>query len=75
MWPEQRLIAELDGRAAHLTDRAFEGDRLRDRILLAEGWRSTHITWLQLRDEPDAIAADLRATLASQSRRPSPHGK
>ena len=60
MWPEQRLLAELDGREAHGTDEAFEGDRQRDRILLVEGWRSTRITWRQLRDERDEIAADLR---------------
>ncbi len=59
MWPAERLIAELDGRAVHGTERAFENDRRRDRILLVDGWRSTHITWLQLRDEPGAIAADL----------------
>ena len=65
MWIEQRLVAELDGRAVHRTDRAFEGDRQRDRVLLAEGWRSTRITWRQLRDEPAAIAADLRELLGS----------
>lgn len=64
MWPEQRLIAELDGRDVHGTDQAFESDRQRDRILLAEGWRSTRITWRQLRDERKAIAADLRDLLA-----------
>lgn len=64
MWAEQRLIAELDGRDVHGTDEAFESDRQRDRILLAEGWRSTRITWRQLRDERQAIAADLRDLLA-----------
>lgn len=63
MWREQRLIAELDGREVHGTDQAFEGDRQRDRVLLVEGWRSTRITWRQLRDEPGAIAADLRDLL------------
>ncbi len=63
MWPEGRLIAELDGRAVHSTDQAFETDRQRDRILLAEGWLSMRITWLQLRDEPEEIAADLRDLL------------
>ena len=63
MWPEQRLLAELDGRAVHGTDRAFESDRRRDRILLVEGWRSTRVTWRQLRDERDEIAADLRDLL------------
>jgi very-short-patch-repair endonuclease len=63
MWPEERLIAELDGWAVHGTESAFESDRERDRILLAEGWGSTRITWRQLRDEPGAIAADLRDLL------------
>lgn len=63
LWEDQRLIAELDGGAAHRTDRSFQRDRKRDRILLAEGWRTIRITWHQLRDEPEAIVADLRAAL------------
>jgi very-short-patch-repair endonuclease len=63
MWPEWRLLAELDGREAHHTDQAFESDRQRDRILLVEGWRSTRVTWRQLRDERAEIAADLRELL------------
>ncbi|HEV7769218.1 MAG TPA: DUF559 domain-containing protein [Solirubrobacterales bacterium] len=64
LWCEQRLVVELDGRAVHGTDQAFEDDRQRDRILLAEGWRFGRITWHQLRDEPAAVVADLRAALA-----------
>ena len=75
LWPDERLIVELDGRAVHGTEQAFEGDRRRDRTLIAEGWRSMHVTWLQLRDEPEMIAADLKETLASQSRHPNPHGR
>ena len=71
MWPEQRLIAELDGRGVHRTDRAFESDRQRDRILLVEGWRSTRVTWRQLRDEPVAIAADLRQLLRVELQPPT----
>lgn len=63
MWRAQRLVVELDGRAVHGTDRAFEDDRQRDRILLAEGWRWARVTWRQLRDEPAAVADDLRAAL------------
>lgn len=63
MWERERLLVELDGRAVHGTERAFERDRARDRILLAEGWRSARVTWLQLRDEPEAVAADLRDLL------------
>jgi len=75
MWPEARLIAELDGQAAHGTDFAYENDRHRDRVLIAEDWRSMRITWRQLRDEPEEIAADLRDALKEQGRHPHPHGR
>jgi very-short-patch-repair endonuclease len=63
LWEDQRLIAELDGGGAHQTDRAFHSDRKRDRTLLAEGYRTTRVTWDQLRDEPGHVAADLRQML------------
>lgn len=63
LWPDQRVIVELDGRAVHATARAFERDRSRDRILLAEGYRSSRVTWRALRDEPVAVLADLRSLL------------
>lgn len=63
MWPRQRLIVELDSREVHATDRAFEGDRSRDRRLLAEGWRSFRVTWRQLKYEAEEVAADLRRAL------------
>ena len=65
LWRPQRLAAELDGRETHDTDDAFESDRERDRILLAEGWRTTRITWRHLRDQPAEVAADLRLLLAA----------
>jgi very-short-patch-repair endonuclease len=67
LWPDRKLIAELDGRAAHDTARAFERDRERDRILLAEGWRTTRVTWRQLEEEPEAIASDLRTLLLGRN--------
>jgi len=63
VWPDQRVIAELDGRAVHTTHRAFERDRERDRRLTAAGWRVVRITWRQLHDEPAALEADLRRLL------------
>jgi hypothetical protein len=65
LWRELRLAVELDSREVHDTDDAFESDRERDRILLAEGWRTMRVTWRQLRDQPGEIAADLRALLTS----------
>jgi very-short-patch-repair endonuclease/predicted transcriptional regulator of viral defense system len=71
MWPAAKLLVELDGRAVHGTRSAFESDRQRDRILLAEGWRSLRVTWRQLQDEPGAIAADLRLLLRAGAPAPT----
>ena len=58
-----KLVVELDGRGVHRTDLAFEKDRERDRLLLAEGWRVIRITWRQLRYDSPAVLADLHALL------------
>jgi very-short-patch-repair endonuclease len=65
LWEERRLAVELDGRGVHQTKRAFEKDRERDRVLLAEGWRTARVTWRQLRDDEATVAADLRQALAA----------
>lgn len=63
LWEDERVAVELDSRAVHGTKRNFESDKQRDRILLAEGWRTVRVTWRQLHDEPDAVATDLRLAL------------
>jgi len=63
LWERERVAVELDSRGIHGTRKKFESDRLRDRILVAEGWRTMRITWRQLQEEPDEIAVDLRAAL------------
>lgn len=68
LWRERRLIVELDGRAVHGTVRAFEEDRERDRLLLADGWRVMRLTWRQARDDGLAIAEDLRTALEQFAR-------
>ena len=62
-WPGTSQIVELDGWQAHGTRSAFREDRMRDRILRVAGYSATRITWSQLNDEPEAVAADLRALL------------
>jgi very-short-patch-repair endonuclease len=64
LWPEQRLIAELDSRQAHHTTKAFEDDRARDRDLLTNGYRVLRITWRHLHEDERTIATQLRALLA-----------
>jgi hypothetical protein len=63
LWRDQRFIVELDGHQTHGTRAAFERDRERDRVLQARGWRIVRITWRQLHDNPDAVAADLARLL------------
>jgi very-short-patch-repair endonuclease len=64
LWRNGRLIAELDSRSFHLTPRAFENDRERDRRLAVAGFRVIRITWRQLHVHPHALVADLRGLLA-----------
>lgn len=66
-WEAQRFAVELDSRSIHGTTKLFESDRHRDRILVAEGFRTMRITWQQLQEEPHEIANDLKAALRSPS--------
>lgn len=54
-WEKQRLAIETDGEETHGTPVAFQRDRWRDQLLVAAGYRTAHITWAQVRDEPDAV--------------------
>jgi hypothetical protein len=63
LWPDARLIGELDGFASHGTQRAMRADRKRDRQLLAANYRVVRIVRSQLSSEPLQIAADLRCPL------------
>jgi very-short-patch-repair endonuclease len=69
LWRRERLVVELDGRATHGTKKAFEDDRERDRLLVADGWRVMRITWRQLKAQRDSIASDLRQALGARALR------
>jgi very-short-patch-repair endonuclease len=69
VWPEQRLIVELDGSAFHSPTHAFEEDRARDRRLEAAGWHVIRVTWRQLHEEPELLEADLRRLLGQPASR------
>lgn len=62
-WPGTNQVVELDGWEGHGTRSAFQDDRERDRRLRVAGYSVTRLTWNQLRDEPEAIASDLRVLL------------
>lgn len=74
LWEEQRVAVELDSRLVHGTNKNFESDRQRDRIFVADGWKTMRVTWRALHQEPDEVIADLQAALG-QGHHPHPPGK
>lgn len=64
LWPQQRLVVEVDGYETHSPRPSFERDRSRDGQLLAAGYRVLRVTWRQLVDEPQRIIAIIAAALA-----------
>jgi Protein of unknown function (DUF559) len=68
LWRRQRLVVELDGHAFHNSRGAFERDRFRDAELQLAGYRVVRLTHRRLAREPAAVAALLRALLATSAR-------
>lgn len=62
-WPEQRLVAEVDGYAFHSGRASFERDRRRDAALAAAGQRVVRFTWRRITGEPEAVTRELRILL------------
>lgn len=63
LWPEARLIVELDDWKSHGTKRGFRRDRRRDRRLGVAGYRVIRVTEDQIRNEHDELASDLQASV------------
>jgi hypothetical protein len=57
LWPEHRLIVELDGWRFHGHRLAFERDRARDVALQLAGYKVLRFTWRQLEDEAAVVRA------------------
>lgn len=63
LWPEQRLIVEVDGNATHGHAVSRRVDRRRDATLQLAGWRTIRIGEAELELEPRETARRLRAAL------------
>lgn len=63
IWRERRIAAELDGRAFHDAQRAFDSDRARDLKLSAADWHPIRITSRTLHRSRDDLDRDLRRML------------
>jgi very-short-patch-repair endonuclease len=63
LWPQHRLVVELDGLQFHGHRAAFERDRRKELVLPAAGYQVIRISWRQLTEEPLMVAATLAAAL------------
>ena len=62
-YPAHRLAIECDGFAHHGHRTAFEDDRLRQNLLVLDGWRVLRFTWRQVCRDPDGTAEQVRQAL------------
>lgn len=63
-WPDTRLVVEVDGYEAHRGRQAFERDRRKAAALEAAGYRVVRVSWRQIKDTPEMVAAVVAAALA-----------
>jgi hypothetical protein len=70
LWEKERLVIEADGEETHGTPVAFQNDRWRDQVLVADGYRVARVTWRQLEREPDAVAARIQRMLDLSAKPP-----
>ena len=63
IWPEQRLIVQVDGFGTHGTPVAFSRDRVEIAEWTAAGWRVMRFTARQLYREPFWVAVQIAAAL------------
>jgi very-short-patch-repair endonuclease len=65
LWPEQRVIVEVDGFRFHSSRAAFERDRAKWADLSALGYTVIPVTWRQIAGEPHALVARIAQALAA----------
>lgn len=63
LWPDAKLVVELDSWEFHSHRAAFERDRARDPKFLIAGYRTIRITHLRLDNEAPDLAAEIRQLL------------
>ena len=64
LWPDAKLVVELDSWEFHASRAAFQRDRRLDSERLAAGYRTARVTHHRLDHEAATLLAELRALLA-----------
>jgi very-short-patch-repair endonuclease len=59
IYPNQRLVVEVDGRKDHSSKAAFEQDRRRQNELVLEGYRPLRFTWDAITKRAEEVARQL----------------
>ena len=59
VWPDARIIIEVDGRRWHGRRRDFDRDRRRDLDAASEGWMVIRLTWWMLERDPIGVCERL----------------
>jgi very-short-patch-repair endonuclease len=62
-FPDQQLLAEMDGRRWHLRDIDNESDRRRDNEALEHDWRTVRYTYRQITQETPWVIRNLNRIL------------
>jgi very-short-patch-repair endonuclease len=65
LWPERRVIVELDGWAFHHPRRAFRRDRSKANALMLRGYAVLRSTHDDVTRRPERVAAELRGLLTT----------
>jgi len=63
LWPEARLVVEVDGFQSHGTFKAFKGDRRRDVDLMLDRFRVARFTWDDVVNDPAGTAARIKGLI------------
>jgi very-short-patch-repair endonuclease len=75
IWPELRLIVEVDGYRSHGHRYAFERDRRRDQAHKNARYEVIRVTWRQLNDEPLRVIAVIALAIGSAQAATRPLGR
>ena len=67
LFAEASVIVEIDGRAYHSDDVAFQRDRTRQNRLIGAGYRVLRFTWDDVVSRPDQVVALVRHALAAEA--------
>lgn len=68
VWRTERVVVELDSRAFHGHDRAFEADREKNNRLILRRWTPLRFTYPRITREPLAVVAEVVAALNRSAR-------